>query len=436
MQRFRTDALDLFYTAIDAVRPDRLIAERLHLDGDILHLPDHRIDLSPYRRLIVLGFGKAAARMAAALETLLGERISGGLVITSYGNETSCDRVAVREAAHPVPDDAGLAATEELLALARDAGADDLVICLVSGGGSALLEAPVAGVSPGDLQETARVLLGCGAAIAEINTIRKHLSRVKGGRLAEAIAPAAGLSLILSDVIGDPVDAIASGPTAPDPTTFADCAAIVERYGIGERLPEAVRAHLAAGARGDIPDTPADEAGVAGRVTNVILGGNTLALSAMKAEAEARGYGVKILTDRLSGEARDQGERLATALLEDRSRRPTCWLFGGETTVTVRGHGTGGRNQEFVLAALLALEWSGIRWVVLSGGTDGVDGPTDAAGAIATPETWDVARRSGLDPRRYLERNDSHSFFEAVDGLVRTGPTGTNVMDVGVLMRE
>ncbi|RMH77857.1 MAG: DUF4147 domain-containing protein, partial [Calditrichaeota bacterium] len=316
---------------------------------------------------------------------------------------------------------------------------EDLIICLISGGGSALLEAPAPGISLEDVQRVTDLLLRCGAAIEEVNTVRKHLSRVKGGQLLRHIHPAACLALILSDVIGNPPESIASGPTAPDPTTYAEALAVLQRYGVMDETPAAVRAHLQAGAAGAAPETVKPGDPVLCQVQNFILGDNLLALQAAAKAARREGYSPVILTSRMQGEAREAARVIAGIVQEVLSsghpvEPPACLLFGGETTVTVRGTGRGGRNQEFALAALMALKNEARPYLLLSCGTDGTDGPTDAAGGLAAPEIRRRAVQNGLSPEAFLANNDAYTFLKAVDALLITGPTGTNVMDMGLVL--
>ncbi len=396
-------------------------------------LPDRRSG-----RVLVIGAGKASAVMARALEELLGDRISGGLVCVKDGHGVPLQRVAVAEASHPVPDARGVDAARRVLELVRGSGEQDLILCVLSGGGSALLTLPAEGLTLEDLQGVTDLLLASGATIGEINTLRKHLSQVKGGRLAAAAHPARVVNLVLSDVIGDRLDVIASGPFAADPTTFAEARGVLERYGLWTRVPEAVRRILEEGQAGRVPETPKPGDPRLERVVQVVVASNRVSLGAAAEQARRMGYRTVVLTSRIQGEAREVARVLAAIAQEIRESgqplaAPACVLAGGETTVTLRGGGRGGRNQELALALALELEgWEGI--VGLSGGTDGTDGPTDAAGGVATPSTAARARALGLDPREHLERNDSYRLLDATGDLVRTGPTRTNVMDVQVLL--
>ncbi|HEY7746370.1 MAG TPA: glycerate kinase [Desulfuromonadales bacterium] len=393
------------------------------------------------RRLVTVGFGKAAPVMAGALAESLDGLLESGLVVTKYDHTLGAlpDRIKVCEAGHPVPDGNGLRATAELIDLVQAADVRTLIVTLISGGGSALLVSPQDGISLADKQRTTSLLLNAGADIGELNTVRKHLSRVKGGRLAEAAYPATVVSLILSDVIGDRLDVIASGPTAADPTTYGEALGILERYRLSEQVPPPVLDLLRRGDRGDIPETPKAGSPFLDRVENIIVGSNRQALEAAARSAREHGFTVEILSVELAGEAREVGRQLARQALTAAGRKSgdtgLCLLAGGETTVTVRGKGKGGRNMELALAFAIEIEGQpGI--TLLSAGTDGTDGPTDAAGAIVDGETVVSARLKGLDPREYLDNNDSYNFFKTCGGLLITGATGTNVMDIQILVLE
>jgi hydroxypyruvate reductase len=390
--------------------------------------------LDRIRRVVVVGAGKASGSMAQAAEAVLDGVAIDGLVVVKELREPGPRRVRVVDAGHPIPDARGEAAAAEILRLARAAGPDSLVLCLISGGASALTPAPVPKVTLAEKQAATRLLLECGATINELNAVRKHLSRLKGGQLARVAHPAPVVSLLLSDVIGDPLDVIASGPTAPDPTTFGDALGILDRFGLRARLPSSVRAHLEGGARGEAEETPKPGDPALAGVTNVVIGNNGLVVDAAVAEARRVGLTPCLLTRRLQGEAREVA-RVFAALLDETARgglvqgRPACLIAGGETTVTIRGRGTGGRCQEFALA--LVPELASMRdVVVLAAGTDGSDGPTDAAGAVVDTTTLERARGKGMDARRALAENDSHPFFAALGDLVMTGPTGSNLMDL------
>ena len=438
LKQQRLDARIIFEASLAAADPILLVRRSLQLDRAILQAGKRLYDLARYSNLDVVGAGKAAAKMACAVEALLGERIAGGIVIVKHGHSIPLKKLKIVEAGHPIPDPAGIKATEAIIRLLRRTQKNDLILCLVSGGASALLSCPVVGLSLQDKQRTTQALLNCGARIQEVNAIRKHISGIKGGRLAELAYPSTVLSLILSDVIDDSMDNIGSGPTAPDSSTFADCLSIIDRYGVGDMIPLAVTTFLKKGAAGEIADTPKADNPIFQQVQNLLIGNNQLALVAAKEKAQAFGYNTLILSSSVEGEtARVAIDHVVSArdVLSSSSpvRPPACIISGGETTVTIRGAGLGGRNQEFALAA--ALEIDGLNGiVVLSGGTDGTDGPTDAAGGIVDGTTVQRARDQGLNARSYLERNDSYPLLKAVDDLLITGPTLTNVMDLRLIL--
>ncbi len=434
----REAALAIFHAALEAGNVRSLLEQAVRLDGSRLNLGGAAFDLSRIHRLLVLGAGKASGAMAQALEELLGERISEGLVVVKDGYTAETHRIRLLEAGHPLPDERGRRAALELLALARSAQEDDLVPVLISGGGSALTPAPTPPITLAEKQELTRALLSAGATINQLNAVRKHCSLIKGGQLARAAAPAPVVSLILSDVIGDPLDVIASGPTAPDEATYADALAILDRFGLTDQVPAPVRRHLERGARGEIPETPKPGDPVFSRVANHVIGNNRLVVKAAEARARELGFHTRVLTRALQGEAREVAHEFAELARRIRSAGvpvapPACVIAGGETTVTVRGKGRGGRCQEFCLAA--ALHLNGTQKVtVLAAGTDGSDGPTDAAGAIADGATVTRAARHGFNGHASLEHNDSYEFFSALGDLVMTGPTNTNLLDVYVLL--
>jgi glycerate 2-kinase len=438
LEEMRNQALEIFQAALRAVEPVDAILKHVKMEGESLLIGKKRMELSKFDRILVVGAGKADAPMAQAVESLLGERVSDGIIVVKDGHGLPLQRVRVHEASHPVPDERGLGGTEEILSLVSGAGEGDLVICLISGGGSALLVAPAEGVTLKDKQQVTQLLLACGASIHEINTVRKHLSRVKGGGLAHAAHPATLVSLILSDVIGDDLDTIASGPTVPDSTTFHQAEQILERYGIWDQVPGSVRMYVEKGVKGEIGETPKPGDPSFQKDAWELVGTNLQALKAARKEAERLGYGTMILSGMMEGETREVAKAHAAIAKEVLSSEnpiapPACVLSGGETTVTLQGDGKGGRNTEFALASAIALE--GVEHViVLSGGTDGTDGPTDAAGAFADGKTVVRAQQGDLDPTDYIRRNDSYTFFETLGGLVITGPTRTNVMDVCVML--
>ena len=426
--------------ALAAVEPEAAVRNHLCIADGAITAGDAVFPLDGVDRIVVVGAGKAGVPMGRAAEAVLGERIETGHLVVPHGQAVDLGTIRVHEAGHPVPDDPGVAAGGAVVGALAGLDARTLVVCLISGGGSALLVCPAAGVTLENLQETNQALLACGATIVEINTLRKHLSAVKGGQLARAAAPAPVVTLILSDVVGDPLDAIASGPTAPDTTSFDDCLAIVERYSLADALPAAVLQRLRAGAGGELEETPKPGDSLFERVTNVLVANNDSAVRAAARAADELGYPSVVLSTTIEGETRDVARMHAAVAREVRASGrphapPCCLISGGETTVTLRGDGRGGRNQEFVLAAALDIEGAdGI--AVCSVGTDGIDGTTDAAGAVADGNTVTRARLAGLDPHARLENNDSNAVFAALDDLVVTGATDTNVMDLRLLLIE
>ncbi|SEA74217.1 glycerate 2-kinase [Desulfuromusa kysingii] len=438
LSKNRQDAIKIFHAGLQAVAPGIAIKNFCRLEDEIFTVADHRYDLSRFRNLFVIGAGKAAASMAKAVEEILGERISAGLITVKYAHLEELKRVKISQAGHPIPDQNGLAGARAIYQLATSADEQTLVVCLISGGGSALLPLPVDGISLEDKQKTTQSLLSCGATIHEINTVRKHLSLLKGGGLARAVYPATLISLILSDVVGDDLDSIASGPCVPDPRTFADCKSIFERYAIINVIPRNVLRHIDAGIAGTVAETPKAGQKFFKRTQNVIVASNFDALLKAKEKAEDLGYHTVLLSSMLEGEARELAATHVAIAREVAThgqplQRPACLLSGGETTVKILGTGKGGRNQEFALAA--AIKMAGMEnSTIFSAGTDGSDGPTDAAGAIVDGTTWQRALVAGLDPHLYLEDNDSYHFFASLNDLYKTGPTNTNVMDLRIVL--
>jgi hydroxypyruvate reductase len=436
--RMREEALTIFHSALEAVDPVVAIQRHMSMKKGALVVDGTRLKLDEYERIWVVGAGKGAAPMAYAIEKLLEERIFEGAIVVKDGYGLPLERVRIHEARHPVPDQRGVQGGEDILSLVKRAKERDLVISLLSGGGSALLVAPAQGVTLEDKQEVTRLLLACGATIHEINTVRKHLSRIKGGGLARSAHPARVVSLILSDVIGDNLDVIASGPVVPDPSTFHQAETVLKGYSIWKKTPKSVRVHIEKGVNGEIGETakPGDPS-FQNDIT-ALVGTNLQALEAAKKKAESQGYRTLILSAMIEGETREVARMHAGIAKEIIASEhpippPACVLFGGETTVTLQGKGKGGRNMEFALASALALD--GERHVVvLSGGTDGTDGPTDAAGAIVDGETVGRAHLLGLDPMDHLLRNDAYPLFQSLGDLVITGPTRTNVMDVCIML--
>ncbi len=401
--RFR-ELAEIYHAALAAVDAGEAVRRALRREGDVLEVAGR--PLGPGQRIVVLAAGKAAAAMAAAVEAIAVERIASGLAVTKDGHELPLRRVALRLAAHPVPDARCEAAAREALVLVENAAPEDLLLVLLSGGASSLLACPAPGLRLDDLGAATRLLLAAGAEIEAANAVRKHLSALAGGRLGRRARPRRIDVLALSDVPGDRLDVIGSGPLAPDPTTYADALAALEARGVLAQVPEAVRAHLAAGVRGEREETPKPGDAALARVRHTLVATNQTAVEA----------------------ARD----LVAAARAGRARPPRYLVAGGETTVTVRGPGRGGRSQELALAAALELD-GGPPIALLAAGTDGNDGPTDAAGAYADEGTLARSRRAGLDARAALAANDSHAFFRAEGGLFVTGPTRTNVMDLALV---
>jgi glycerate 2-kinase len=434
----RADARFILDAALSAVEPRLAVRRALRLQEGTLQVGDEAIDLGSIQRVLLVGAGKAASSMALGAQDVLGERLTGGTITTKDGHAVPVPGIDVWEAAHPLPDARGLAGAASALQLARQATERDLVLGLLSGGTSALWPAPPAGVSLGDLQRVTGALLRAGAPIGELNTVRKHLSRISGGQLARAVHPARLVTLVVSDVVGSPVDVIASGPTVPDPTTYADALEVLRRREI--EIPVAVSAHLQAGAAGEYAETPKPGDVLFDRTSVHVIARNQDALEGAAREAERLGYEPRIVTDSLEGEAREAARAVVAEALRARGERsagsqPLALLWGGETTVTVAGDGRGGRNQELALAAAILLEGE-VGITVAALGTDGTDGPTDAAGGVVDGGTVGRARERGLNPIDYLRRNDAYPLLRAAGDLLVTGPTGTNVNDVVIALVE
>lgn len=428
--RHRYVAMQVLQAALDAADPHAAVLASLRA---------RNLDSPNMGSIYVLGAGKAGAAMSRAAEEVLGERIAGGLVIVKDGHKDMGDvlpgHIELVEASHPVPDARGVEATSRLLELAGQAKEGDLVLCLISGGGSALMTAPAEGISLEDVQHATNALLRSGATINELNSVRKHLSRVSGGQLARAAAPARVLALILSDVTGSPLDVIASGPTAPDPTTFEDALTVLERYRLLDDAPPSVVSRLQGGARGEIQETPKPLDPIFEQVENSIVASNVIAVEAAAAKANALGLNLVIMSTYVEGEAAEVGLVLAGIAREIMSygrpvARPGCVLFGGETTVTVQGNGTGGRNTELALSAAAAIRDMGEGVLVASLATDGGDGTSPSAGAIVDGTTIARGEALGLDYHASLANNDSYTYLSQVGDALMPGPTGTNVNDI------
>lgn len=429
-------ALELFHQGIAAADPKTSVKRHLTLSKDTLTADGKHYPLKNFEHIYVVGAGKAAAPMASALEELLSERITGGAVVVKYHHTAPLNNIQLIEAGHPLPDENSLTGAKTILEILSKCTHRDLVLCVISGGASSLLTLPVPTVSLQDVQQLTQQLLASGADIHEINTLRKHLSLVKGGQLARAAYPATMLCLILSDVIGDDLSTIASGPTVPDPTTYQDCENIIRKYKL--QLSPSIKKHLSAGLRGEASETPNPGDHLFNKVCNIIVGNNYQAIEAMAQRARELSFNTLILSTQIDGDTREAA-RFHTAILKEVLKSgnpvpaPACILSGGETTVRLTGTGLGGRNQEFALyTATLIEDMKNV--VVLSGGSDGTDGPTDAAGAMATGSTLQRARELGMDVKEYLASNDSYHFFKAIGGLIKTGPTNTNVMDLRIML--
>ena len=421
--------------ALASVHAGQALNRTLHRDGDELAIGGQRYNLRDYKRVVVVGAGKAAAVMARAIEPILGRHLDDGLVVVKYGHGVPTKRIAVAEAGHPLPDRAGLAAARRVTALAAGLTGRDLLFLLLSGGASSLMPAPVSGVTLSDKRRVTDQLLRCGADIVEVNCVRKHLSTLKGGRLA-ALCRATVVTLILSDVIGDDLSAIGSGPTAPDPTTYRDAVACLRRHRLWSSVPTGVREHLSSGVKGRVADTPKPGADLFRRVHHEIIGNNAMALSALTAAARLAGWRTLLLPP-FTKDAREAGAEMGALARRILMRQrpvasPCCVVAGGETTVTVTGSGRGGRTQEFAVAAAHAV--AGLPGVYIAAvATDGSDGPTDAAGALVNGETWPSAVRMGINLDAALTRNDTYRALKRLNSHIMTGPTGTNVNDLYLL---
>ncbi|MFO7574462.1 MAG: DUF4147 domain-containing protein [Bacteroidales bacterium] len=433
----RRAAIEVLLKGIEHVNPVHLISQSVSVAGNLLKINNKTIDLSPIKNIFVIGFGKASASMAASIEQILGSRISGGHIVTKQGHSVPLQYVGITEAGHPIPDQAGVAGTAIINSIADSAEKDDLVICLISGGGSALLTDIPDGCSLIDLIKLNDCLLKAGTDIRELNTVRKHLSAVKGGWLAKRAFPAQIVSLILSDVTGDPLDVIASGPTVPDATTYNEALSVLKKYNVESQIPSCLIDILKAGLSGKRPETPKSNDPVFRNTFNIIVGNNKMALEAAARTASSMGYDCMIITDQLNSYVIDVSSEIFKTVMEIKNRplkRKTCLLYGGETTVKVTAdNGLGGRNQHLALLfAGLLKETKGITF--LSAGTDGTDGPTDAAGAVVDSMTLKNAAQLNLNMDEYIERFDAYNFFLREGGLIKTGPTLTNVMDIIVVL--
>lgn len=436
-RKSRDIALQCLEQAVNAAEAKQLIKAKMKVENNQLQVEGCSFDLRNFKSVYVVGGGKAGGKMAQAIEELLGNHLTAGIVNIPYGTSQKTKVIELNEASHPVPDEVGVAGTFRIMALAEQATEDDLVICLISGGGSSLMPLPREGISLKDKQALTNALLKSGAEITEINIVRKHLSAFKGGWLAKKVYPATLLNLVLSDVMGDPLDSIASGPTVPDPSTFSDAKKILEKYDLWLKIPVSIRKILSEGERGLLQETPKPNDIVFEKVHNLVIGNNQTASLAAIDFLISKGLNTLLLADLLDGEAKEVGKVLAKFANEGFACMDTSIslgiVAGGETTVTVQGKGVGGRNQELALSAALNLKESE-ECVIASFSTDGIDGPTDAAGAIIDGSTLKRARQLGLDPEKFIDNNDSNSFFSKLGDFICTGATGTNVNDICVII--
>jgi len=443
LEAIRKDAREIFLSSISAVDPYEAVKRTLTLRAGTLVVRsnsgiERELSLEKYENIFVVGGGKATAPMAKAIEELIGGMIWRGLINVKYGFAEPLRYIDIVEAGHPLPDENGLEGTKKIIEILRNASKNDLIFSLISGGGSALLPMPADDITLEEKQQVTEILLECGASIDEINAVRKHISLSKGGQMARVAYPATTINLMLSDVVGDRMDVIASGPFVPDASTFSSVLEVFRKYGIKD-IPERIKKYLKEGERGNIPETPKQGDPVFKNVSNIVVGSNIIALQAAEKKARSLGYNTMILSSMIEGETKDVA-RVHSAIAKEILKSalpvaaPACVISGGETTVTIRGKGKGGRNQEFCLAAAMDLKNLPPRVVILSGGTDGNDGPTDAAGGIVDSETVKRAEAKGLDPLSYLQDNDAYNFLAATGDLLVTGPTKTNVMDVHLIL--
>lgn len=436
-RKARELALKSLERALIAVNPTNLLKSQVTVENSILCAGKYRFDLNEIGNIYVVGGGKAAAAMTIALEEVLDEHITEGIVNVPKGDGSKTHRVKTQEASHPIPNEAGADGARRMLAIAEDAREEDLIIVLISGGGSSLMPLPRGNVTLEDKQHLTNRLLKSGAKINEINTVRKHISDFKGGWLAKKAYPATVLNLVLSDVVGDSLESIASGPTVPDSTTFSDARRVLEKYRLWRNAPSSVRELLSAGENGTAAETPKADDPAFKKVYSLILGNCRTAAVAAYRNLKNRGLNTLLLSSTLEGEAKCVGAILGSlanniAEANEPIPKPAAIVVAGETTVTIIGKGVGGRNQELILAAALNLRQNeGVAIASLS--TDGIDGPTTVAGAIADAQTLKRAAELGLEPNEFLDQNDSYNFFSKLEDAITTGPTGTNVNDISVI---
>jgi glycerate 2-kinase len=439
-RKAREIILDAIEALLDEVEPKKVVKSQVQLTNETLIVGKKSFDLSSFNNILIVGGGKASGFMAEALEEILGDRIKHGLIVVPKGTsgKFKTKKIVIHEASHPIPDNSSVEGARKIVNLVSHTKEDDLVICLISGGGSSLMTLPRTGILLKDEQKVTDLLLKCGATINEINTVRKHISAFKGGQLAKAAYPATVLGLLLSDVLGDPLDIIASGPTVPDSSSFEDANEILKRYDLLEKVSVSIKKVLSEGKKGLIEETPKKDNPIFKKVYNIVIGNNRIACQAAIKAIKKTGLNTMFLSSYMEGEAREVGTTLSALTKEvltsgNPLSPPVGIVVGGETTVTVTGKGKGGRNQELALAAALKIE--GLDKVVIASiSTDGVDGPTDAAGALVDGETLKHSRELMLDAEMFMKNNDSFEFFSRVGGLIYTGPTGTNVNDITIMI--
>ena len=428
------DAINIFNHAVEVVKPSAVISKYIKIDGDLLTIADGKLKLNDINRIYLLSVGKAAAAMALEVEKILGDNIASGLVVTKYHHALSLTHCDTIEAGHPVPDENSIKAATAIKKFLSSLTGNDLLLCLISGGASALIADMSEGISLDDLQQLSRLLLDCGASIHEINTVRKHICVLKGGQLLRHTNGAQVISLLVSDVIGDDLSVIASGLTVADNSSFADAWDVFDKFDLSLKIPISIKKYLQDGLKRHVMDTPKPGDSLFDRTANYIIARNEDALNAAKEAATQLGYHVNIIDKTMKGEAKEMAATFVNALMTYKGNKPACLLMGGETTVTIKGNGKGGRNQEFVLAALIELMQLNVPAeqipIILSGGTDGTDGPTDAAGAFIDKNVLNNVKALSYDPLPYLLNNDAYHFFKQTGTLLITGPTQTNVMDI------
>jgi glycerate 2-kinase len=435
----REFAEQIFMAGVRRVLPEKLITDLMKLEGSLLKIGEHKLELGSLRNIYVIGAGKASAAMGHYVETILGNRITGGHIVVKYGSSCKLKRIIVTEAGHPVPDSNGFKATEEIIRISEKASENDLVICLISGGGSALMADLPEGLLPEELYIVNNLLIRCGATINEINCVRKHLSRVKGGQLTRIVHPAQLVTIIISDVVGNPLEVIASGPTLPDSSTFSDAIKIIEKYNLAADITSGVMNYLKDGSLGNHPETPKPGDPMFSGTLNILAGTNQLAINAAKSQASVLGFKTYIIDAEMHGDVENICESVLNTAMSFKNNKeipkPVCLLYGGETTIKVDREGVGGRNQHLALSAAIRLR--DIPFITLfSAGTDGSDGPTDAAGAVVDSDTFLRALSLNEDPEKYIYEYNSYNFFKRVGGHIVTGPTFTNVMDMVIILIE